>query len=497
MSAFGARRKPRIIQTFEEDEENQGHSLIGQEAPEQDQSPSAQAPVRFARRSAKSSSLRKSIAANGDVDSRNGTAPNSEAAEDDEDGEPTVVIKPAISRSGSTKVKKKGASSRLSFGGGPAAEEDGGGEPGLRKSVGQKVLQKAALKKSASLQNLPARFLAGEDDRPRYSKEYLDELQSSTPNTPQNLAELRIADDEDVEMSLEPSELDGATIVDSGGAAVERASAQQPVATILTEAQIREKKERRARLAREADYMALDDGEEDANASDAEGGTVSVSFRTKKKPEPRLVPEDEDLGEGYDEFVEDGGLSLGRKAEREARKRQRQEMAELIQAAEEGSDVDSDDSEAERRAAYEEAQRRAGLDGLQRFDEDVDMDGGGPNIIPKMRPLPDLEDCLQRMRNLVQGLEDEVAKKRRRIAEMKKEREEILEREKEVQKILDEAGAKYQSVTGARVSDMARLAAQSPSRPVPPGLKAELPVERGLESFGTTPSTRPDVEEMG
>ena len=300
-------------------------------------------------------------------------------------------------------------------------------------------------------------------------------------------------------MALDPSELDGATIVRTS-AAISRPSVDQPAATVLTDAQVREKKERRARLAREAEFISLDDDQDGSDGSDDDGqrgGRIAVQFEKKNKSEPRLIAEDEDLGEGYDDFVEDGGLSVGRKAEKEARKRQRQEMADLIQAAEDGSDVDTDDSEAERRAAYETAQQRAGMDGLHRPDEDADTGGRGANVIPRMRPLPDLEDCLQRMRDMVQGIEDEVVRRRKNVADMEREKEEILQREKEVQEILNQAGVKYQSVTaGPGASVAANLVTQSPLRPMPPGLASDLPMERGLESFGTTPTLRPDIEEM-
>lgn len=533
MSAFGAKRKPRIIQTLDDDEVDKGLSLGIEEEQKQErescQTPISsrladlsklanpplsepQGPIKFGRRPIKSSSLRKSINFNdddADADGEGGAPASGATAADREGTGAPIVIRPSIARSGSTKQKKKSSSSRLSFGPGESTDDDVGAAPTPKKTtLGKKALENNAIKKSSSLQNLPTRFLGGEEDRPRYSKEYLDELQSSTPNTPDNLASLRIADDEeDVEMSLDPSELDGATVVQSNSTdAVAAAPSRQPAATVLTEGQIREKKERRARLAREADFISLDDGGDDdgdnEDGSDAETGagataTVSVQFN-KKKAESRLMAEDEDLGEGYDEFVEDGGLSVGRQAEREARRRQRREMAELIHAAEEGSDAESDGSEAERRAAYEAAQRRAGMDGLRRADDDEDG-GDGVNVIPRMRPLPDLEDCLLRMRGLVQGLEDEVTRKRARIAEMRKEKEEILRREREVQEVLDRAGAKYQSLAGAGApaSDVARMATQSPLRPIPPGLAGDLPVERGLESFGTTPTRRLDDEEMG
>jgi hypothetical protein len=466
--------------------------------------------IKFGRnKPAKSSTLRKTIAINDDDGSESGTAsaPAATARDNNEDDEPggPVVIRPALGRAGSSKLKKRPATSRVSFGPSEDAADEEGSSTGSavtkpstsRKPLGQRLLANNALRKSSTLPgSLPLRF-GGQEEAPRYSKEYLEELQSSTPNTPQNIASLQIHDED--EMELDQSELEGALVVQSTEVATLPPPSQGTAAHILTEAEIRERKERRARLAKEAEFIPLDGDSDEEEARHHGGGRMAVQLPSKKK-ETRLIAEDEDLGEGYDEFVSDGGLALGRKAEREAARRHRQEMAELIQAAEDGSDAESDDSEAERRAAYEAAQRRAGMDGLHRHDEDHDMDGAvGADVIPRMKPLPKLNEVLQRMREIVQGLEDQVTQKRTRIADLEKEKEEILAREKEVQEILNQAGAKYQAVVasaGGNVGDVAKMVSQSPLRPLPPGIAGDLPVERGLESFGVTPTRGVDTEEI-
>ncbi|KAK0624564.1 nineteen complex-related protein 2-domain-containing protein [Bombardia bombarda] len=522
--------------------------------------PVAQGPIKFGRsKPAKSSSLRKSINFNDDEQNTSNeptTASATAAAAADDDETPTVVVRPSLSRSGSTKQRKRPSSSRLSFGIEPtktetdnvpsASETAALSTP--KKTLGKRALENNALRRSSGAGSLPpavtARFgvFGGDEEHPRYSKEYLEELQSSTPNTPQNLSSLRIIDDADDDddasddaaaasnggetpMDLDPSELADALIVPSQDLVrgqrsptstqglVARTKLSSAAAHVLSEAEIRERKERRARLAQESEFISLSDGDSENNHSDDEpsGGRVTVKFndsnKAKKASESRLIAEDEDLGEGYDEFVLDGGLALGKTAEREAARRHRQEMAELIRAAEDGSEAESDDSEAERRAAYELAQRRAGMDGLQRLDDDGDdIDGGGVNVIPRMKPLPELDEVLQRMRSLVQGLEDDVTRKRARIADLKREKEQIDADEKRVQEILNQAGAKYQAVSGATgagagvgavgmsAGEAIKLAAQSPLRPLPPGMAAELPVERGLESFGT-PTRKANAEE--
>lgn len=549
MSSFASRRKARIIQTLDDDDGGDSPTVIWGEDSKKDSEftklhadlalvadtdahtknnqadalpivPVPQGPIKFGRsKPAKSSSLRKSMNFNDEDDSRAGDGGASlgkdasgtstgDGEGGDEPGAP-IVIRPALSRSGSTKQKKRqSTSSRLSFGPGDIANDGDDEKTEVvtpRKKLGQRALQSNALRRTSSLQNLanlanlPTRFGAfgGEEDRPRYSKEYLEELQSSTPNTPKNISLLRVNDGD--AMDLDPSELDGALIVQSQDVSrrspsVQELAAHSAASNILTDAEIRERKERRARLARESEFISLEDGSDEERSS----SRVTLQFK-KKKTESRLIAEDEDLGEGYDEFVTDGGLALGRKAEREAERRHRQEMADLIKAAEDGSDAESDDSEAERRAAYEAAQRRAGMDGLRLHDDgDVDMEDGGVTVIPRMKPLPDLNEVLQRMRDLVQGLEDEVAKKRARIADLEKEKEDISTRETEVQEILNQAGAKYQALVGSATGtgDMTKLVTQSPLRPLPLGIVGELPVERGLESFGTTPTKRSELDGM-
>jgi len=540
MASFAPKRKARIIQTLDDEDTELPSPPMLEDATKKDGEffpadtrsalwpslliqtqrasklmdtlpivPAPQGPIKFGRsKPAKSSSLRKSINFNEDDTNRDdhtlaSPLPGRGADRADDTEEQTsgpIVIRPALSRSSSTKQKKRqSTASRLSFG-----PDDGvtrnGDEPSPevvtpKKTLGQRALQNNALRKSASFQslgNMPGRF-GSEEERPRYSKEYLEELQSSTPNTPHNVSSL-LMDDSDA-MELDPSELEGALVVQSQDLSALTAQPSRPpaAASILTDMEIRQRKEQRARLAKESEFISLE-GETD----EEESSRVTLRIN-KKKTESRLIAEDEDLGEGYEEFVSDGGLALGRKAEREAEQRHRQEMADLIKAAEDGSDAESDDSEAERRAAYEAAQRRAGMDGLHRHDDDdADMEDGGIGSIPRMKPLPDVNEVMERMRNLVKGLENEMTLKRSRIADLEKEKVEILAREEEVQEILNQAGAKYQALVGnsagLATADAPRLMTQSPLRPLPPGIGAEFPVERGLESFGTTPTKRPDTE---
>ena len=316
------------------------------------------------------------------------------------------------------------------------------------------------MKRSVGAKGLPLRTFGDDEDRPKYSKEYLQELQSSTPNTPINMDSLP-ADPDD--MVLDPSELDGATIVE-----VTQKPTKQNETSILTDAEIKERKERRARLAKEENFLSVEDEEDEYSGQ-------------KKKEEGRLVADDEEFGEGFDNFVDDGGLSLGKKATKERSKRERQQIADLIGEAEGHSSDDSSASEAERRIAYEAAQTRAGMDGLKKpkkkkADEEL------LQVPPKITPLPSLSECLSRLKASVKNAQDDLKSKQARVDELKKEKEEISKREQEVQTLLDETGKKYRDAMGQGKTDEATV----PSL----GLGAELAGERGLESIGTTPRRR-------
>lgn len=370
-----------------------------------------------------------------------------------------MVVRPAVSRSGSSKQKKRpNKSSRLSFGGDePTTGEDDSSEVVTPKKVplGQRVLENSAIKRGITNRGLPLRSFGDDDDRPRYSKEYLSELQSSTPNTPGNISTYPPDDDE---MELDASELEGAMVVKSSDLGMSK-----PSTTILTEAEIKEKKERRARLAMEQGFLSVEDDEDEDR------------FGRKKKDDTRLIAEDEDLGEGFDNYVEDGGLSLGKRAEKERRKHERQKMAELITAAEGHTSDSSSDSDAERRIAYEAAQTRAGLDGLKKPKKKPNEDL--LQAPPKITPLPSLTECLSRLQATLRGMEQELKSKEVRVTKLQTERDEILIREKEVQALLDETGKKYQEAMGqGKLEDGAAPRA---------GLAAEVVGERGLENLGT------------
>jgi hypothetical protein len=349
---------------------------------------------------------------------------------------------------------------RVSFGPGQTGADDDLSEEGIS---GARTVRKANLVKQAADNNLlkrawsPSRSLeqvaprsGQEDDRPTYSKDYLNELRNSTPSTPRDLSSYTSEDDESSK---------AVDIISKFGTIEE--DTNKPA--IPTEAEIREKKERRARLAKEHDFISLDD--------DGHGRYTQLS--TLKEPkDTRLVRDDEDLAEGFDDYVEDSGrVALGRKAKAVQQRKERDAVRDLIADAENVSD--EDDSEAERNLAYETAQTRNAMDGLGLGDERNDPQNRAPTIIT---PIPRLSTVLERLRSNISDLEYKRAKLSKQMADLQQEKAEIAVREREIQRLLTEAGDKYEQLrTESKADGEAIDAAGSHSM-----------TERGLESMGNT-----------
>lgn len=468
MSSFGSRRKARVIKIDEEDAEGAenanselgGASTAGtlleqiwfslscsseansDSAPEESTQPSFK--IKSAKKGIRQSGLRKTFTAD---------AGNEDASPSNEEGEDGPVVVKA--KFGAQKQKKK-PKSRLSFGLGANEEESdtASAETSSKKpTLGQRVIESNAAKRGMAMRGLPTRTFDDDDDRPRYSKEYLDELQSSTPTTPMDSASIPTDPDE---MELDASELEGAMVVDSPAPVPSQNKIQ-----VLTDAEIQERKERRARLAQEQDFLSVEDDD---------GG------RAKKKEDTRLATDEDQMGEGFDDFVEDGGVSLGKRAEKQRRKQDREKMAELINAAEGHSSDSSSDSEAERRIAYEAAQTRSGMDGLKRPRRDPAKEL--LQIPPKITPLPSLAECIARLQTTLGGMEAQIQLKSAAVEQMRSEKQGIATREKEVQALLDETGKKYQEAMGKTGADVSN---DSTAQGVFAG-------DRGPESLGSTPN---------
>lgn len=369
------------------------------------------------------------------------------------------VVRKPVSKS------KRKSKLNLSFGvGGTSMTDDVSdeGEVVIPKKTGirRNVLDRASNRRPLnSSETLPVR-VGRDDDRPSYSKDYLQELRNSTPSTPKNVSRPDTEDEKD-------------KALDIAGKFGEVAKYTRPSA-IPSEAEIREKKERRSRLAKEQEYISLNDtGIED----DEDEWSLS------KKPletDTRLVRDDEDFAEGFDEYVEDGRIAMGKRAEIEQKRRHRANMKELINDAEDLSD--EDDSETERRAAYESAQTRAGMDGLKR---DTEEPVTRPKTPPKITSLPTLASKLAGLRMNVVEMENNKTQLVNRLEELRKEKVEISERETEIQNLLKEAGEKYEKLRAeaGQTATTEKLITGN-----------EVGADRGLDNLATMSLPAPDTE---
>ena len=382
-----------------------------------------------------------------------------------------------------------------------------------KPSLTRQAIAQHALRKSIAASSIPVRTPS--EDRPSYSATYLSELKSSTPSTPKDIGALLDLDDDAVALTTttRPKAID---IASKFGPLLPSSTN----ASIPTDAEIREKKARRARLAKEQKYAAphTSDSEDpdtppeatnnnDSDLQDSEdefrsnANTISLAPRpSHKHAETRLVRDDEDIMEDFDTFTSTTApLTLGRKAERAARAKRKDEMRTMIAEAEGGSSSsDSSDSERERTAAYEAAQTRKGMDGL-RLGEEEERERARERTPPRITPLPSLAGCLERLRAMLVGLEKGRAEKMREMENVGREIRDIEVREVEVQKGLVEVGERYEKLrreagiqingAGAEMGMGAMRGLESlggtPLRGTP---RVGTPMGgRGLESFGATP----------
>ncbi|KAL8936776.1 MAG: hypothetical protein Q9216_004761 [Gyalolechia sp. 2 TL-2023] len=365
-----------------------------------------------------------------------------------------------------SKIRKK-QSSRISFGpGGTSMTEEEDQATSIftpkKSNLSRQAIEKTALRKSlgASLAPDPAPLRQSED-RPSYSTEYLNELKGSTPSTPKDLKPILAPDAENSKA------IDLAAKFGSDLSVYENSA-------IPTDAEIREKKQRRARLAKEEEYINLHGSDE----SDDDSNEIALRPR-KDHPETRLIHEDEDIAEGFDEYVDDGRIALGRKAEREQKRKHKSEMETLINEAEGGSSSDAtDDSEVERRQAYEATQTRAGMDGLQKNENSNQPQR--PRTPPRITPLPTLNGCLEKLQANLNKMQYEKMQRAKRLEEVRRDKVEMAEREVEIQRLLKEAGENYERLRGQIGGELA--AATNGQVMLENG---NTNTERGLESLGT------------
>lgn len=368
--------------------------------------------------------------------------------------------------------------------------DEGDGDSAGVFTAKKSTLSRLAISKNATLKstnNLSIPLRRDEDGRPSYSADYLNELKSSTPSAPQDLS-----------LSTINIEAEGGRTLDLASKFGTDLALRTEDGIIPTAAEIAEKKARRKRLAQENEYISLHhdtkhpNSSSNSNSDSEEKDEDGLRLPKPKYAETRLVPDDEDIAEGFDDFVTDAGrITLTRAAETAQRRARKAEIANLIAEAEgSASDPDavsrSDDSEVERRTAYEVAQTRKGMDGLHHNAEDEEKERR-PRTPPRVTPLPTLGGVLERLRDRVLLLQKLKMRRVGVLEEYRLEKEGIGEAEGRVQRGLQERGREFE-----RLSAEAGIVVDGSGGTLIGGGEAagdgdSMGRERGLESLGGTP----------
>ncbi|KAJ3838020.1 nineteen complex-related protein 2-domain-containing protein [Lentinula raphanica] len=320
--------------------------------------------------------------------------------------------------------KKSQPKSKLSFG----AEEDDEGSGGevfkLKKS---KLSRNSTLAHQSTKfpDNLDQATITTSHNGPVYDAAYLNELKKSTPSSRAPPPVSADPHSEDVTMSLDVSTDAGdVTMVD----VVEVTGDSDTL--IHTESTIKQAKERRERLRKSGvslneDYISL-----------------SVTRKLDDQgphPESRLVREEDELGEGDDEYAEytsaQERIALGKKSRKAEASKRREAMQELITEAAE---------EDEESAEWEHEQLRRG--GHLKSDSTTPNAKAKqiyvPAPIPPAAPIPTLSSALARLAQELAQLTTSHASNTASLNTLAQEREQVDAREKELRTIVEKAEEK-------------------------------------------------------
>lgn len=179
--------------------------------------------------------------------------------------------------------------------------------------------------------------------------------------------------------------------------------------------------------------------------------TGRLILRPKEKhPETRLVRDDEDLYEGFDDYTSDGRIAMSHDAQSKLDNTRRSEIAAQIATAQRVQDDDTDpdaddtadESEAERNAAFEHAQINHGTytSHSQMATQSHDQRIQTP---PRITPIPTLSGVLTRLKTKMQEMQ---IKREGLASEMRaamSEKEDIEADERRVQASLVETAERF------------------------------------------------------
>ncbi|KAJ7159856.1 nineteen complex-related protein 2-domain-containing protein [Mycena crocata] len=320
------------------------------------------------------------------------------------------------------KAKRAKPKSRLSFG----ADEDEEGSGEVFK------VKKSSLSQRLTLGTHPNNIPSNLDQAsisphrgPTYDQAYLNQLKASTPSS---RAPLPSVDPYDADMSMDVGDMSadmsmqGIETEDVFGASYQSAT------FIPSESSIKVAKERRERL----------------RTTVASGADDFISLSVVKRPdesqgphpESRLMREEDELGEGDDEFAEytsaQERIALGKKSRKVEASKRRDAMKEMIADAEE-TDEETDEWEQEqiRRGA------QAPLESAPKVKETYK-----PAPIPPATALPSLGPAIARLTHQLTQLTASHAANTTALANAAKERVDVEDREREMRQMVERAEAK-------------------------------------------------------
>ncbi|KAK6418809.1 hypothetical protein LTR95_017142 [Oleoguttula sp. CCFEE 5521] len=373
--------------------------------------------------------------------------------EDDEPPDATPsneAVGSAIKRPSSKPKKPSGL--RASLGSNDEEENDAAGVTTPKRSALSRIaVQRAASQRSSFF----ASSLAADDDIvPSYTSSVLEQLRASTPSTPQPT-------------STDVATLSSATqtldLTSKFGSSLSRYSATP--SSIPSAPEIAEKKARRARLAAESqadEFISLDpddpflnpasdDDIADPNVTKDASGRLILALKDKyAQAESRLVRDDEDVMEGFEEFTGEGGnrINMGESALPQDLGKRKQDIAAQIAAAE-GNESDSSASSSgsrDRLQAFEAAQTAAGT-----FSSTPSAAyPARPATPPRISPLPSLDAVILRLKTQMADMRRSHTAKLVEIENLQKGKVRLGEEEVRVQAALKETAEKFEALRAER-----------------------------------------------
>ncbi|KNZ73075.1 GC-rich sequence DNA-binding factor [Termitomyces sp. J132] len=314
-----------------------------------------------------------------------------------------------------TKLKnkvKRAKKSKLSFGG--ADEEESGGEAfQVKKS---NLSRKLALGTHPASIALNLEKVTISQSGPTYNEAYLKELKASTPSS----RPPPVSDPYDADMSMNVDEVSSTMVADAESSFTE--------AIIPTESSIKAAKERREKLRKtgvsgEEDFISLSVVR---RADEPEG----------PHPMSRLVREEDEMGEGDDEFAEytsaQERIALGKKSRKVEAAKRRDAMKEMIADAEEDEETAEWMHEQLRRGGHAATASRGSTP--SKIKEVYK-----PTPIPAVTPIPTLGPAIARLTEQLTNLTTSHASNTAALSALARERTEIDEREVEMREMVGRA----------------------------------------------------------